>query len=140
MRIDGNRPIVPASARRDGRSGSSFAADFTAPTGGDPPVASTGAARTLSPVDGLFALQEVREDGPSRRRRAVQRGGVLLDRLDDLRLGLLSGRMSAAQIGELTRLVASERAEVDDPRLAAVLDEIDLRARVELAKLAAGAR
>lgn len=140
MRIDGNLPIRPAAARRDSRSGSSFATDFTAPTSGEAPVASTGAARTLSPVDGLFALQEVADDAGSRRRRAVQRGSAILDRLDDLRLGLLSGRMSASQISDLTRLVAIERAQIDDPRLQAVLDEIDLRAQVELAKLAVASR
>jgi len=140
MRIDGNPPILPAAARRDSRTGSSFATDLAAPTSGEAPVASTGAARSLSPVDGLFALQEVAEDAPGRRRRAVQRGSTILDRLDDLRLGLLGGRMSASQIGELTRLVAGERARVDDPQLEAVLDEIDLRAQVELAKLAMGSR
>jgi len=140
MRIDGNLPILPAAARRDSRSGSSFATDLTAPASGEAPAASTGAARTLSPVDGLFALQEVADDAPSRRRRAVQRGNAVLDRLDDLRLGLLSGRMSMSQISELTRLVASERAQIDDPRLEAVLNEIDLRAQVELAKLAAASR
>jgi len=140
MRIDGNLPLPPAAARRDSRSGSSFATEFTSPASGEAPAASTGAARSLRPVDGLFALQEVAEDARGRRRRAVQRGSAVLDRLDDLRLGLLSGRMSAREIGELTRLVASERALVDDPRLSAVLDEIDLRAQVELAKLAAGSR
>jgi hypothetical protein len=59
----------------------------------------------------------------------------LLDRLDDLRLALLAGGLSPGQISELQRVVMSERALVDDPRLLAVLDQIDLRARVELAKL-----
>jgi Class II flagellar assembly regulator len=139
MRIDANRPILPAAGRRDGRAGSSFATDFTSPAGGDTTVSSTGATRALSPVDGLFALQEVPE-ALAGHRRAIRRGSALLDRLDDLRLSLLSGQLSVSQIGELSRLVASERAQVDDPRLAAVLDEIDLRAQVELAKLTASLR
>ncbi len=40
-----------------------------------------------------------------------------------------------SQIAELQRVVASARGTLDDPRLIEVLDEIDLRARVELAKL-----
>jgi hypothetical protein len=36
---------------------------------------------------------------------------------------------------ELSRLARARRADVDDPRLVEVLDEIELRAEVELAKL-----
>ena len=39
------------------------------------------------------------------------------------------------RFSELQRAVSTERGLVTDPRLLAVLDEIDLRARVELAKL-----
>jgi hypothetical protein len=50
-------------------------------------------------------------------------------------LALLAGSLSPGQISELQRVVSTERGLVTDPRLLAVLDEIDLRARVELAKL-----
>jgi hypothetical protein len=134
MRIDPNRPILPASPRRDGKSGSGSGVGFGAAVSGEQPVAGATASRPLLPVDGLFQIQEV-PDGLAQRRRAVQRGSTLLDRLDDLRLALLSGSLSPGQIAELQRAVASERGLVDDPRLLAVLDEIDLRAKVELAKL-----
>ena len=140
MRIDANRPTLPAAGRRDGRAGSSFATDFASPAGGETPASSTGSTRALNPVDGLFALQEVPDDPLAGHRRAIRRGSALLHRLDDLRLSLLSGQLTVSQIGELSRLVASERAQVDDPRLTTVLDEIDLRAQVELAKLAASPR
>jgi len=134
MRIDSNRPILPAATRRDGRAESSFGADFAPAASGEPPVSSSAAARPLTQVDGLFALQEL-PDALAGHRRALQRGGTLLDRLDDLRMALLSGDLTAGQIAELGRVVASERGGIDDPRLLAILDEIDLRARVELAKL-----
>ena len=136
MRIDPNRPIHPASPRRDGKSGSASGTGFSSAVSGEQPAAGTTASRPLQPVDGLFQLQEV-PDALAQRRRAMQRGSTLLDRLDDLRLALLSGGLSPGQISELQRVVTSERALVDDPRLLAVLDEIDLRARVELAKLQA---
>jgi hypothetical protein len=136
MRIDPNRPILPASPRRDGKSGSGTGAGFSAAVSGEPAVSGPTASRPMLPVDGLFQLQEM-PDALAQRRRAVQRGSTLLDRLDDLRLALLSGGLSPGQIAELQRAVASERGIVDDPRLVAVLDEIDLRARVELAKLTA---
>jgi hypothetical protein len=59
----------------------------------------------------------------------------LLDRLDELRLGLLGGRLSMAALERLTLLVAENRGKVDDPRLTQILDEIEVRAAVELAKL-----
>ncbi|HXP73282.1 MAG TPA: flagellar assembly protein FliX [Stellaceae bacterium] len=134
MRIDPNRPILPASPRRDGKSGSAAGTGFGSAVSGEHPVSGATGSRPLLPVDGLFQLQEV-PDALAQRRRAVQRGSTVLDRLDDLRLALLSGSLSPGQLSELQRVVASERGLVDDPRLLAVLDEIDLRAKVELAKL-----
>ncbi len=43
----------------------------------------------------------------------------------------------ARPLSELAGLAASQRGKIEDRRLAAILDEIDLRARAELAKLAA---
>ena len=38
-------------------------------------------------------------------------------------------------LGQIVRLVRSRREAFDDPKLSAILDEIELRAAVELAKL-----
>jgi hypothetical protein len=43
--------------------------------------------------------------------------------------------VSAEEIALLSRLVKEGRDRADDPRLDSLLDEIDLRAAVELAKL-----
>jgi hypothetical protein len=55
--------------------------------------------------------------------------------LDELRLAILDGRLRPVDLERLTRLVAEQRTAADDPRLAGILDEIELRAAVELAKL-----
>ncbi|HYC15471.1 MAG TPA: flagellar assembly protein FliX [Stellaceae bacterium] len=52
---------------------------------------------------------------------------------------MLGGGLSPARVAELQRVAQSERGRIDDPRLLAVLDEIDLRAQVELAKLTVAA-
>jgi hypothetical protein len=52
-----------------------------------------------------------------------------------VRDGLLAGGVSRAVLNRLVALVEVKREDFVDPGLAAVLDEIDLRARVELAKL-----
>lgn len=85
-------------------------------------------------VDALIALQEI--DGPlDRKRRAVRRAGRILDVLDEMKIALLDGGMSASALQRLTAAVREERATVDDPGLHGVLDEIETRARVEMAKL-----
>jgi len=94
-------------------------------------VSATGAVASL---DALMALQQ--EDGPlERRRRAVRRAGSMLDLLDEVKLNLLDGEPTAAALERLTRAVRSERAETGDPGLEGILDEIETRAQVELAKL-----
>lgn len=94
------------------------------------PVSSVG---PLAGVDALVALQAIDGDR-SGRRRARERASSILDSLDELRLALLEGRLTETQLARLAARVQSERGQTDDPRLNAVLDEIDLRAQVELAK------
>jgi hypothetical protein len=63
----------------------------------------------------------------------------MLDELEQIRLGLLLGAIPRAKLEQLAQLVRARREQVDDPRLMAILDEIELRAAVELAKLASPA-
>jgi hypothetical protein len=85
-------------------------------------------------VEALLALQET--GGPlERKRRAVGRAGRILDVLDDIKVALLDGDLSSGELDRLRRAVRDERSATDDPKLEAVLDEIELRAAVEVAKL-----
>jgi hypothetical protein len=85
-------------------------------------------------VDVLLALQDV--GGPlERRRRAVSRAGRILDVLDDVKLALLDGSLAPHDLDRLRRAVRDERMQTQDPGLEAVLEEIETRAAVELAKL-----
>ena len=61
---------------------------------------------------------------------------TMLDRLDDIRHGLLLGRLPAGVLADLERVARRDAAGISDPQLRSLLDEIVLRARVELAKLA----
>jgi hypothetical protein len=67
--------------------------------------------------------------------RAARRGRDMLDLLDEVRAGMLDGQVSRSTLNSLMALVSVQREDFVDPHLAEVLDEIDLRARVELAKL-----
>lgn len=111
---------------------------FSIADGGTSETESANAAAKSGPVaalDSLLALQEVDE----REARPFKRGFETLDLLDDIRHGLLMGGIPVAKLKALTRLIAQERGQVSDPGLAAILDEIDLRAQVELAKYAGDA-
>ena len=80
-----------------------------------------------------MALQGIEEDSPQSKGR--RRAEEILDRLDEIRQGLLAGSIPAAGLDRLVTVIRTQKAGVSDPRLAEILDEIDLRAQVELAKL-----
>jgi hypothetical protein len=135
MRIESNRPLRNVSSKRDAKANSAAGSVFgdllageTAPAASAPPALGVG---------GLLAAQEL-PDATEERRRAVEHGFDLLDRLDGLRLALLDGRLDRQSLQGLAESVRQARSTVDDPGLAAVLDGIELRAAVELAKLGHG--
>jgi hypothetical protein len=105
------------------------------------PTQVSGAAGVSSVmgVEALLALQDV-ESPTERKRRSVRRAGRLLDELDGLKAALLGGELSQGQLDNLARAVREQRSATDDPKLEAVLDEIETRAAVELAKLESASR
>lgn len=128
-----------AKPARGGGGGSGFSvAGAQVPAA---PVQVSGAAGVSSVmgVQALLALQDV-ESPTERKRRSVRRAGHLLDKLDDLKIALLGGELSGTQLEGLARAVREQRAATDDPKLEAVLDEIETRAAVELAKLEGAGR
>jgi len=102
----------------------------------DPAVSAASQKSGVQPVaavDSLLSLQEVGDQGGGRK-RAIQRASSMLDILDDLKIGLLEGNVSVTKLQSLMRYVETKRDHLDDPSLSHVLDEIELRARVEIAK------
>jgi hypothetical protein len=133
MRVDGNRPIRPAATRRDDRAGGGGTGSFAEALGAEQATAPSVAAPATG-VSALFALQEV-PDATASRRKAMARAGKMLERLDHLQLGLLEGAIDPAALADLAGAARAAREETGDPALQTVLDEIELRAAVELAKL-----
>jgi len=134
MRIEQSSVLSPSVSRRapqapsgEGRFAEALSQDAT--------TTAANAPQAVTTVDNLFVLQEVAEDLAGRRRVAMRRGDSMLDRLDDIRIALLTGTLPRGQLESLRRM-AKERGDVlNDPQLQAVLDEIELRVAVELAKL-----
>jgi hypothetical protein len=87
-------------------------------------------------VESLLAVQEA-PDAASQRSRGLARryGHDLLDRLEEVRLGLLAGAIPKEKLAAIAQAVRQRRQKTDDPRLNAIIDEIELRCEVEIAKL-----
>jgi|HubBroStandDraft_1064217.scaffolds.fasta_scaffold00043_72 hypothetical protein len=134
MKVEANRPVGAAGVRKDGKSKSAGGFADNLRSEAEAPVGTVAAAPAASGIDALMALQEV-PDATAERKRAVVRGDRLLDRLDDLKRGMLLGRLGADKLADLARLAAQSATQITDPGLRDVLQEIELRARVELAKL-----
>lgn len=99
-------------------------------TDSNPPTGQTSAPTSLSDVGALLAVQAVGQKG---RGNGRARAHEILDALSDLQLDVLSGK-SPTSLQRLTKLATDESAPEKDEDLQGALDEIDLRAAVELAK------
>ena len=138
MKVGGaGRAQGPANAGRTGKSRSAGGERFRLDGMGQAEAAKTsGSVASVAPVDALIGLQEV-DTATDGSRKAVVRAEAMLDVLDDIKLSLLAGGVSKHKLDQLLKLVEQRRdssTTFQDPRLAHVLDEIELRARVELAK------
>ena len=88
----------------------------------------------IAAIDSILTLQGM-EDSTDGRSKGLKHGEHLLDMLDQVRDGLLAGGIPRATLNRLANAVTRRHDTFADPKLQAVLDEIELRAHVELAKL-----
>lgn len=128
----------PRPAARAG-GGEGFHIPAAGAAAGPGQAASVTSISRVMAVDALLALQDVGSP-TERRRRSVRRAGRILDVLDEVRVALLDGDLDGASLERLRRAIRDERSLTDDPALESVLDDIELRAAVELAKLETSAR
>jgi hypothetical protein len=132
VRIDNtNRASGVGKSGSAARSASGV--DFV-PAGPGAPARAASAAPLASTagLDALLALQAV--DGPLEgKKKAMRRGHALLDTLDEIKADLLVGRVSLDKLDTLSAMLGEMR-ERSLPGLDAVLDDVELRVRVELAK------
>lgn len=91
---------------------------------------------SISGMDAIFATQmadniEERE----KRKKLLKRAHTLLDKLEDIRSALLVGHMPIENLINISRLVKEQREMCEDTKLLEIIEEIELRVEVELAKL-----
>ena len=94
-------------------------------------VSMVAAAPELS---GIIALQEL-ADASIAKKRLLKHGENILDSLENLRRNILLGRVSLVSLQEISQQLSKQREEFNDPQLTEIIDEIELRAAVEIAKL-----
>jgi len=134
MRIEGNQWAGQATARVGGtRGGAAYA--FALPGESREPARAAAAAPSLALYDlqALIALQSF-DEPKERRRKAVKRGFDLLDVLEGVKMDLLVGRVEVDRLERLVGMLGN-KVETGDDALDALMSDIELRARVELAKL-----
>lgn len=136
MKIEGPKSTnatgkTEKAKKAGGTSGASFSEFLTE-------TEEAGATSAPAPVAGvsLFMALQAAEAATDQeqRRRAVNHADELLDELEDLRLGLLLGTYTTSQLQNLASRVRQQRLQISDPALLSLLDDIELRASVELAK------
>lgn len=136
MKVEPTGRIRTSPVKRAAKAGKTGKGGFTKHL--DSSVAALGAVTgsgPVQPVDALIAVQEV-EDATSQdaNRRARRWGEDMLDNLERVRLDLLNGALSHEKLKGLAVLVSERKETATDPQLVELLAEIELRARVELAK------
>ena len=136
MKIEGPKNIEQTAKTRGKRKITSAEGDFSSLLGVEEKE-STGNLSGVQPMgmlDGLLSIQQLEND-VMEKKKAIQQGDDVLDYLDQLRHGLLRGRLSTMQVQNLVHAVKQMNYNVSDPRLKQILGAIETRAAVELAKL-----
>lgn len=98
-------------------------------------AASAAPTHSIARVDALLSVQAA--ESPTERaarRKMRERGESILKELDRLRHAILTGTMTLGQVIDIADVVASHRERITDPGLTAILDEVDMRAQIEIAK------
>lgn len=90
----------------------------------------------ISSLDAIFATQMVDEtEERQRRKKIIQRGKNLLQKLEEIRSALLVGYISKDKLLEIAKMLHEQKTVCEDERLLNIMAEIELRVEVELAKL-----
>jgi Class II flagellar assembly regulator len=121
-------------SRRSGRGGECSAASDGHVSARPTAASGIPATTPLVALDDVLAAQEMTD--PTQESRRGQ--SCPLDELHQLQLGMVEGWVSEGTLRRLAGLVDRLRPALTHPDLDAVLDEIELRAAIELAKLTRG--
>jgi hypothetical protein len=133
MEIKGTSRVESSAIRRKS-SAASTGSDFKVSDSAEPHAQIVAGPGPIAALDSILALQDM-GDPADGRSKGLAHGEQLLEILDSVRDGLLAGGIPRATLNRLAVAVTRRHDVFADPRLQDVLDQIELRAHVELAKL-----
>jgi hypothetical protein len=134
MEIKPTGSVGSTSVRRVSR-GAGDSGSYKSVDASDAPRAqTTSGPGPIAAVETILTLQGF-DDATDGSSKGLAHGQDLLDMLDQVRDGLLAGGIPRSTLTRLATAVSRRQENFVDPKLQHILDEIDLRARVELAKL-----
>lgn len=128
----------PDSTRKKSKSsedGAGFA-DALKTASGSAETEAAQATSSVGHVDAILAVQQT-ADATDHKSRGLMMdyGNEMLDRLEQLRISILNGAVSKDRLQEMARRLRERTSNSDDPRLNELIDDIELRVEVEIAKL-----
>ena len=136
MKVDPARRTNVSNTKRSKGTVKSTDLAFTSVLDAELRTEQSTANLKVSRVDALLPVESATAD--SDRKEASSRASQILDRLEDIRQGLLVGAISKPKLQELAGAIKETREAALDPEMNDILDEIELRAKIELAKFEEG--
>ena len=134
MKVDQTRRNSLAGVKRSSGSRGVASSDFDSLLISEQKIDAVAATNRISSVDAVVALQEITGDNTDGR-GAKNRANLILDKLEDIRMGLLLGQIPKTNLEELSKILILARENSIDSNLLEIIEDIELRAKIELAKL-----
>ena len=133
MEIKGPGRIGTAAVKRKSASGQA-AGGFAVGGAADSQSGVVAGPGPIAALDSILMLQGM-DDSTQGRSKGLAHGEQILELLDQVRDGLLAGGIPRTRLNRVAVAVTRRHDVFADPKLQDVLDQIELRAHVELAKL-----
>ena len=98
-------------------------------------IAQVSEVSGVTAVGSILAAQEIDvDDGLKSRNQLRKYGEDILERLDEIKQNLLIGGNSRDILANLAQTLRMKKSATNDPGLISIINDIELRAAVELAK------
>lgn len=136
MKVGGPGRAAAATGSKGGKTAQKSGAKFSVESEAVDSTASGGVSSSspISSIEALVALQGVDERLPRGNKGALAKGHDLLEKLESIRDGLLTGSLPADKLKQLQDTLSGYKVSDADPALKQIIKDIEVRAAVELAK------
>ena len=134
MKVDQTRRNSLSGVKRSSGSRGVANSDFDSLLISEQKIDAVATTNRISSVDAVVALQEITGDDTDEK-GAKNRANFILDKLEDIRMGLLMGQIPKSNLEDLSKILIVARKNSIDSNLLEIIEDIELRAKIELAKL-----